>query len=201
MSRACAPSSSPRACASARYAASATCSRNSGKRRGRSSARRSLASSLRGRLLRMLLPPVAALLVAGAIGAYFLSAEPASEAYDQALGDVALALGERIRSNDGAVTFDLPGAAEQVLRTDKYDTIYYHVRGPDGAPLAGDPGLPAVPAGSAPEDGMIAYRGTYRDQDIRVVALLVPCGGRICTVQVAETTNKRQHLARTIVLS
>ena len=149
----------------------------------------------------MLLPPVAALLVAGAVGAYFLSAEPASEAYDQALGDVALALGERIRSNEGAVTFDLPGAAEQVLRTDKYDTIYYHVRGPDGAPLSGDPGLPAVPAGRAPEDGMIAYRGTYRDQDIRVVALLVPCGGRICTVQVAETTNKRRHLARTIVFS
>jgi two-component system sensor histidine kinase TctE len=34
-----------------------------------------------------------------------------------------------------------------------------------------------------------------------VVALLVPCGGRICTVQVAETTNKRRKLARNIVLS
>ncbi len=160
-----------------------------------------MASSLRGRLLRMLLPPVAALLVAGAVGAYFLSVEPASEAYDQALGDVALALGERIRSVDGTVSFDLPGVAEQVLRTDKYDTIYYHVRGPDGTPLAGDPGLPPIPAGQAPEDGVIAYGGSYRNQDIRVVALLVPCGGRICTVQVAETTIKRRHLARQIVLS
>ena len=34
---------------------------------------------------------------------------------------------------------DLPGAAEQVLRTDKYDTIYYHLRRPDGSALAGDP--------------------------------------------------------------
>ena len=149
----------------------------------------------------MLLPPVAALLVAGAVGAYFLSVEPASEAYDQALGDVALALGERIRTNDGAVTFDLPGAAEQVLRTDKYDTIYYHVRGPDGAALAGDPGLPPIPAGRTPEDGTIVYGGTYRGQDIRIVAMLVPCGGRICTVQVAETTHKRQRLGRTILLS
>jgi len=149
----------------------------------------------------MLLPPVAALLVLGAVGAYFLSLEPASEAYDQALVDVGIALGERIRSAGEKVSFDLPGAAEQVLRTDKYDTIYYHVRNSDGTALSGDPGLPPVPVGQEPEDGVIAYDGEYRNQKVRVVALLVPCGGRICTVQVAETTNKRSKLARNIVLS
>jgi two-component system sensor histidine kinase TctE len=99
------------------------------------------------------------------------------------------------------LAFDLPGAAEQVLRTDKYDTIYYHLRKPDGSALAGDSGLPAIPAGLQPEDGVIAYDGVYRGQPIRVIALLVPCGGQICTVQVAETTNKRRKLARNIVLS
>jgi len=48
---------------------------------------------------------------------------------------------------------------------------------------------------------VIAYDGLYRGQEIRVIALLVPCGGQICTVQVAETTNKRRKLARNIVLS
>lgn len=48
---------------------------------------------------------------------------------------------------------------------------------------------------------MIAYDGECRGRNIRVVALLVPCGGRTCTVQVAETTNKRNKLARNIVLS
>jgi len=144
---------------------------------------------------------VATLLVAGAVGAYFLSLEPASDAYDQALVDVGIALGERIRSAGDKVSFDLPGAAEQVLRTDKYDTIFYHVRNSDGTALAGDPGLPPVPTSQEPEDGVIAYDGLYRDQKIRVVALLVPCGGRTCTVQVAETTNKRSKLARNIVLS
>jgi len=52
---------------------------------------------------------VATLLVAGAVGAYFLSLEPASDAYDQALVDVSIALGERIRSAGDNVTFDLPG--------------------------------------------------------------------------------------------
>jgi hypothetical protein len=40
----------------------------------------------------------------GAVGAYFLSLEPASEAYDQALVDVGIALGERIRISGDAVT-------------------------------------------------------------------------------------------------
>ena len=144
---------------------------------------------------------MATLLVAGAVGAYFLSLEPASEAYDQALVDVGIALSERIRSTGESVSFDLPRAAEQVLRTDKYDTIYYHVRNADGSALAGDSGLPPIPAAQDPVDGVIAYDGEYRSQKIRVVALLVPCGGRTCTVQVAETTNKRSKLARNIVLS
>jgi two-component system sensor histidine kinase TctE len=149
----------------------------------------------------MLLLPLAALLAAGAIGAYFLSVEPASEAYDQALGDIALALGERIRAAEGRISVDLPGAAEQVLRTDQYDTIYYAVRGPDGAPLAGDPGLPPIPAQQAPGTGILAYSGKYRGADVRVVAQIVSCGQQICTVQVAETINKRRRLARRIVLS
>ena len=160
-----------------------------------------MARSLRGRLLKVLLPSVAALLTLGAVGEYFLALEPASDAYDQALMDVGIALGERIRANDESVSFDLPGAAEQVLRTDKYDTIYYSVRRPDGSTLAGDAGLPSIPSSQQPEDGVIAYDGKYRGEPIRVVALLVPCGGRICVVQVAETINKRRNLARNIVLS
>jgi len=144
---------------------------------------------------------VASLLVLGAFGAYFLSLEPASEAYDQALVDVGIALSERIRSAGDTVSFDLPGAAEQVLRTDKFDKIYYQVRRADGSSLAGDAGLPPVPEARKPEDGVIAYDGAYRGQKIRIVALQMPCGNGPCTVQVAETTNKRNKLARNIVLS
>ena len=156
--------------------------------------------SLRGRLLRMLLPPMAALLLVAGVGVYFLSIEPASEAYDQALVDIGLALSDRIRASGDDFMFDLPGAAEKALRTDKFDTIYYHVRAPDGTPLAGDPGLPPVPSSQSAEDGVIAYDGSYRGEKIRAVALLAPCGGKVCTIQVAETTNKRKRLGRDIMV-
>ena len=160
-----------------------------------------VASSLRVHLLTLLLAPVAVLLAIGAVAAYFLSLEPASDAYDQALVDVGLALGERVRVSGGSYSLDLPGAAERALRTDQYDTIYYSVRTPDGAALAGDPELPPIPAGRTAEDGVVAYDGLYRGQKVRVVAMQLPCEGRMCTIQVAETTRKRAALARTIVLS
>lgn len=159
------------------------------------------ASSLRAHLLTLLLPPVVVLLAVGTVTAYFLSLEPASDAYDQALVDIGLALGERVRVSGGLYSLDLPGAAERVVRTDQYDTIYYSVRTPDGAALAGDPELPPLPAGRSVEDGVVAYDSLYRGQKVRVVAMLRPCESRICTVYVAETTRKRTALARTIVLS
>ena len=158
-------------------------------------------SSLRAHLLRLLLFPVAALLGAGAIAAYFLSLEPASDAYDQALVDVGLALAERIRVSGSTYTFDLPGPAERFLRIDQYDKIFYSVRGPEGAALAGDPELPLLPAGRTSEGGVVAYDSVYRNQKVRIVAMQQPCEGRTCTVYVAETTRKRTALARHIVIS
>ncbi|MCX7962208.1 MAG: sensor histidine kinase N-terminal domain-containing protein [Burkholderiales bacterium] len=159
------------------------------------------ARSLRAQLLRRLLAPVAVLLALGAASAYRLSLAPASDAYDQALADIALALGERIRVASDGYAVDLPAAAERALRTDRYDTIYYQVRAPDGTRIAGDAGLPDPPEGARAQDGVIRYETRYGGELVHVVAMLVPCGGRICTVQVAETGNKRRSLARTILLS
>lgn len=157
--------------------------------------------SLRRHLLRLLLPPVAALLAAGAVAAYFISLRPASEAYDQALVDIGLALGDRIRGAGGAYYFDLPSVAERALRTDKYDTIYYSVQAPDGVQIGGETGLPAPPSMRSGADGVRAFDGEYRGTAVRIVALRVPCEADVCTVQVAETRNKRDRLARDIVLS
>ena len=87
-----------------------------------------------------------------------------------------------------------------MLRTDRYDTIYYQVRDPSGIPLAGDAGLPAPPPAARDSD-LVTYEGEYRGRKVRVIAMQVPCEGKFCSVQVAETTNKRRMLAREIVLS
>ncbi len=157
--------------------------------------------SLRALLLRLLLPPVAVMLAIGTYAAYRVAVDPGAEAYDQSLVNTGLALGERIRAQDGRIGFDLPNVAERIARTDKYDEIYYVVRGPQGERIAGDVGLPRPSAGAGPVDGVIAHDGEYEGKPLRLVTLQVPCGGQNCTVSMAETTNKRQRLARNILVS
>src|SRR5437868_1994779 len=100
----------------------------------------------------------------------------------------------------GITTVDLPAIAEKVLRTDKYDKIFYVVRDPAGELIAGDAGVPLPPAGSRPQEGQMLYDGVYRDSRVRAATLLTPCGGKVCTVTVAETTRKRDLLVREILL-
>ena len=152
------------------------------------------ARSLRAHLLRMLLPPIAAALALGAVISYFPTLEPATQAYDQALVDVGLALGSHVRVSPTEYRFELPPAVEQVLRTDRFDRIYYRVMSPAGLEIAGDAGLPAPPG------DMIAHDTVYNGAKVRVVSVLAPCGRSACTVLVAETMVKRERLARDLLL-
>jgi len=157
-------------------------------------------ASLRGQLLRLLLFPVAGILAVSSVAAYYLAREPATDAYDGALIDAGIALADRIHVRDGALAVDLPSAAEQILRTDQFDTIYYLVRDPSGRLIAGDAGIPPPPVAQRPQDRSVFYDATYRDTKVRAAALLAPCGGQICTITVAETTRKRDRLVREILL-
>src|SRR5205809_851455 len=157
-------------------------------------------ASLRGQLLRLLLLPVAGILAVSSVAAYYLAREPATDAYDGALIDAGIALADRIHVRDGTLAVDPPSAAEQILRTDRFDTIYYLVRDPSGKLIAGDAGIPPPPVAQRPQDGSVFYDATYRDTKVRAAALLAPCGGQICTITVAETTRKRDRLVREILL-
>jgi two-component system sensor histidine kinase TctE len=144
--------------------------------------------------LRLLLPPIAALLAVGAVVAYYPSIEPATQAYDQALVDIGLAIGNHVRVGQTEYRFDLPEAVEQVLRTDRFDSIYYRVMSPAGLEIAGDADLPAPPG-----DAM-AHNTEYHGDKVRVVSVQTPCGRSTCTVLVGETMVKREHLARDLLL-
>lgn len=148
----------------------------------------------------MLLPPIGALLVLGALVAYYPSIEPATEAYDQALIDAGISLGTYIRAENGTFRLALPMAVDQVLRRDSYDSVYYRVLGPNGEPIAGDDGLPDPPT-FGDDGGVVSYDATYKGQKVRAVALSAECGELPCRVVVAETTVKRNRLARDILFS
>ena len=152
------------------------------------------ARSLRAHLLRLLLPPIAALLAVGAVVAYYPSLEPATQAYDQALVDIGLAIGSQVRVGESAYRFELPEAVDRVLRTDRFDRIYYRIMSPSGIEIAGDPQLPAPPG------DQVAHNTMYDGRQVRVVVVQSPCGGSVCTVLVGETTLKRERLARDILL-
>jgi two-component system sensor histidine kinase TctE len=154
-----------------------------------------VARSLRAHLLRMLLPPIAALLALGAVVAYFPSMGPATEAYDQKLVDIGIALGSHVQVTPTQYRFDLPDAVDRVLRADRLDSVYYRIISPGGLEIAGDPGLPLA------ANDALAYDARYNGADIRVVSVQTPCGRSICNVLVAETTVKRTQMARGILLS
>jgi two-component system sensor histidine kinase TctE len=158
------------------------------------------ARSLRVHLLRMLLPPIALLLTAGALVAYSLSTEPATAAYDQALTDIAASLASYVRRGEAVEAdyrFDIPPAVDQVLRADRFDTIYYRIISPQGREIGGEPSLPAPEA----YGGTVSYDTSFRGKKLRAVALEVGCADAHCKVIVGETTVKRAHLAREILFS
>jgi two-component system sensor histidine kinase TctE len=135
------------------------------------------------------------------VGAYLVANQHRSVAYDQSLVSTAYALGERLRLSDGTIAFDLPSVAERVARADRFDQVYYVVRGPDGKRIAGDPDLPRPPAGALASGGVLAYDGERSGRALRLVEVGIPCGARPCSITMAETTVKRERLARDLVVS
>lgn len=128
--------------------------------------------------------------------AYQLLRQPAVDAYDQALTDASLALIPHLHMTDGEVRFVFPPAAEQVLRTDRYDEIFYLILGPENSFMAGDAGLPAPdPEEIAANPDRLMYDSTFRGMKIRLSAIQRELGGQNYTFITAETTHKRDRLA------
>ncbi|MGE5490286.1 MAG: sensor histidine kinase [Actinomycetota bacterium] len=158
--------------------------------------------SLRLQLLRRLLPAMLALLVAGAAMAYWVALRSATLAYDRSLLDAALAISEQTRIVDGQFQLKLSPQAKAVLLTDKFDRIYFAVRGPTGELIDGEPGLP-VPSSTNLErlqaEGRVYYDGQLGGQPIRLAVLRADKGGDTLTFMAAETQVKRNALVREIL--
>jgi len=148
-------------------------------------------TTIRRRLLLILLGPLALLLAAGIPIDYGAGMIPLSAAFDQALANETLAVAAQVHAaDDGSIRFDLPQQAIDMLRADKDDRVYYLVVGPSGEILGGDAGLPVGEPGKTNpsfRDAVFAGAGV-RASSYR---LATPAGA--VTITVAETTHKRER--------
>lgn len=160
-------------------------------------------SSLRQMLLARLLPAMVALLLAGAGMAYWIALGSATKAYDRSLYDIALAVAGRLNVSDGKLHVELAQQARDVLLIDKYDRVFYAVRGVGGENLDGDPSLPMPLPGNwrtLGGEGRTYYDGHVHGQPVRLAALRRDIDGRPITILAGETMVKRNALVREILV-
>jgi two-component system, OmpR family, sensor histidine kinase TctE len=151
--------------------------------------------SLRKALLLWLLLPAGLAVITFLPLAFHLVHQPAMEALDQALADASLALVPHLEVVDGKPRFIFPAAAEQVLRADRVDDIYYLVLGPNNRFVAGDAGLPhEPPEGEDSHADRVSFYSHFHDHPIRVSAVRRTIADEPFIFVTAETTRKREQL-------
>jgi two-component system sensor histidine kinase TctE len=151
--------------------------------------------SIHRRLLILLLPPLALLMVAGGFADYRASMVFMRTAYDQSLADAAFAQAALVKVADGKISAQLPQPAPRANRAEKF---YYSIWGPDHLLITGNPQLPAASAGEANPTYADSWLGSHR---IRVVTYRMPTAAGVVTVNVAETTNRREAARHFILTS
>jgi signal transduction histidine kinase len=165
---------------------------------------RATGSSLRGQLLRWVVPPVLAVLVVSSVASYFLALKFANDAYDGGLFDQGRSIAEQIRFGPrGEASIDLPPAAREILVGDPYDRIFFRVLDATGRTLDGDAGVPPPKQPPTAEYPLRFYDARIEGQKIRAAAYSVfsPTGDHWATVLFAETLVKRQRLTRDLLFT
>jgi two-component system, OmpR family, sensor histidine kinase TctE len=159
--------------------------------------------SLRQHLLWRLGALVSLVLLLGAATTFALARHFAHGVFDQWLFDSASTLAVQIKATAGQARLDLPRTAVEMFEFDVADRLFYDVVTAGGRRIFGNASLPAahkLPPSSTP----VYYDAVIQGKTVRVVAVTLrdPNGesGAI-TVQVAETTNKRDALVAQILLS
>jgi two-component system sensor histidine kinase TctE len=155
--------------------------------------------SLRHVLLSWLFLPIMVLACVWAWSSYVVVLHFANKVYDWELGDSTLSLARQISSVSRGHGIDLPGAASGMLEFDQYDRVYYSVSDQSGRLLAGNADLPIhLPKGSAGSPAF--YDDQIDGKPIRLTEYRLEGNGETLYVRVAETLNKRENLAKEVML-
>jgi two-component system sensor histidine kinase TctE len=149
--------------------------------------------SVRRRLVAFLVGTLLTVMAGVAVVTYFVAHRAANAAYDRALLDPAVDIGEHVRTDADGTHLDLPPKALEALIYDQVDRTMYQVRDPAGVVVAGVPDLPIPPVANG---GHVFLDTEYHGAAIRVAALRTPAGA---IVQVSETLHKRDKLVAEIL--
>ena len=166
---------------------------------------------MRSRLLLGILLPVLAIVAINTVSLYRQALHSADVAYDRTLLASAKSIGELLDVTGEGEHLRLQStvlySALEPFEADNRSRMYYKVSGFKGEVVSGYPDLPAW-HGRIPDKGAYAalvdfYNDTYHDEPVRVAVLLQPVadieGHGMATIQVAETLELRQVLARQIL--
>ncbi|CAN5887331.1 sensor histidine kinase N-terminal domain-containing protein [soil metagenome] len=153
--------------------------------------------SIRISLLKWLIVPLLMINIIGAGLTYWLAWAPAQIAFDQGLADTAWALMSRLRDSDGSIAIDLPQQAEQVLRVNHFDSLYFTVRNASGKTITGDKDFIPLQL-PATTDETFAYDGIMHREQVRVITLKTKIGAETISIGVAETDRKRSQIRNKI---
>lgn len=167
--------------------------------------------SLRSVLLLGILLPVLAIVVLNTVGLYQQALRAANIACDRTLLASAKSLGEQLEvtgsAADARLTASVPYAALEPFEADNRSRMFYRVSGFAGEMVSGFEDLQPW-RGSLPATGPYAalvdfYDDVLRGDPVRAAVLLQPVAGQdgrgMATIQVAETLELRQTLARQIL--
>lgn len=156
--------------------------------------------SLRARLLKWLVIPLVVLNLLAAGIAYWLAWIPAQSALDQSLADAAWALVPHVQESGDSVELMLSKQAEQVLRVDHFDEVFFVVRDANGFTIAGDADFPDLRV-PGQMNVYTAYPARMRGEDVRAITLQTEVDGEIILIGVAETRVKRNQIRARILWS
>lgn len=156
--------------------------------------------SIRFKLLKWLIVPLLLINLVGAGLTFWLAWAPTQVAWDQSLADAAWALVPRLKETNGVINIDLPLQAEQVLRVDHFDSIFFVVRDMAGRTLAGDHDFPALSRALRLDDPRVDD-GDMRGEPVRIITLKTMIGAQAIFIGAAETLRKRVHSRWVIIVT
>ena len=168
--------------------------------------------SLRRTLLLGILLPLGLFVLINTVVLYRQALAAADTAYDRTLLATAKSLSEQLQvvgpADAPRLQATLLYSALEAFEADNRSRLYYRVSGFANEMVSGFEDLPPVPA-TLPEQQIYAalvhfYDDRYRGVPVRMAVLLQPVAGAagsgMATIQVAETLELRETLARQILL-